>query len=245
MAVIRELALAGVSRVNFSGGEPTLHAELFEMLIIARSLGLATSIITNGWGLTDEVIACCDLVGLSIDSATNEGNARVGRTGRGGYVEETLDAAFRIRRSARRLKVNTVVTSMNVHEDLKSLYRQLRPDKLKILQFTPVLGENAGRANSLRVSEDAFDAFVRRHRSVADDRTVGWLQVEGSDVIAKSYVMIDPLGRVFQHAPCGGHAVSRPVLEVGFEEALHSVGGYDRGAFEERGGDVRLKEVAA
>lgn len=244
-ALIKALALEGVKRVNFSGGEPTLHSELPEMLAVARASGLETSLITNGYRLTDEVILRCDLVGLSIDSATDEGNAKGGRTGRGRYVAETLDAAHRVRRARRLLKVNTVVTSMNVQEDLTSLYRRLRPDKLKLLQFTPVLGENGERADALRVSREDFEAFVSRHRGVALDHSVGWLQVEGADMIAKSYVMIDPAGRIFQHAPLGGHAVSRPVLEVGFEAALRSVGGYDRSAFEDRGGDVRLVEVAA
>jgi len=54
--------------------------------------------------------------------------------------------------------------------------------------------------------------------------------------------MIDPVGRLFQHGP-DGHARSAPLLAVGLEHAMASVGGYDRARFVERGGAVDVRRL--
>lgn len=243
--IIALLACSGVKRVNFSGGEPTLHPRLPEMLRVARGLELDTSIVTNGWALTDQIVELCDMVGLSIDSATDEGNARARRVGRSSYVEETVSAAERARAAGCFVKVNTVVTALNVCEDVSPLYRRIRPDKLKLLQFTAVKGENDAVASDLQVSREEFRAFVGRHLSLRAEGLDVWVQEETDTTIAASYVMVDPEGRVFQHAAGRGHLISPPILEVGFEAALLSVGGYDRDCYEARGGHVFVTGRAA
>ena len=67
-ALLDLINVAGVRRVNFSGGEPTLHPELTGMLRHARSVGLQTSIISNGTRLNAEMISLLDLVGVTLDS---------------------------------------------------------------------------------------------------------------------------------------------------------------------------------
>ncbi len=242
--IIEEVSAAGVHRVNFSGGEPTLLPELVELLEHARSLGLATSIVTNGKKLTDKVIALCDAVALSVDSDSDEVNKALGRvtaaTG-GSYLRVIQLLAGRVHSAGKVLKVNTVVTRFNVHQDLRRMYRSLRPAKVKLLQFRRVVGENEEQAAELEVTRDEFDAFVERQQSLKAEGI--WVQEESEAMIAATYVMVNPEGRLFQHAADGGHCLSRPVAEVGLVEAMCDVGGYDRAEFERRGGHVDVRSL--
>jgi hypothetical protein len=71
-------------KITFLGGEPTLIPYLKEMLIIAKSYHVTTSIITNGYRLTDEsylkeFIGLLDWITVSIDSSNPEVHAALGR----------------------------------------------------------------------------------------------------------------------------------------------------------------------
>ena len=240
--ILDELRESGVRRVTFSGGEPTLHPDLASMLRHARTIGLQTSIITNGARLTDDMIDLLDLVGISLDATDEDVLGRLGRRRPGdpSYVEHTARIARRVRSAGGRLKINTVVTALNANENLTDTLLELRPDKWKPMQFTFVPGENDRSADALRIDEQTFEEFVQRHVRVAQAGI--WVEAESEQTIASTYVMIDPEGRVFQHAP-GGHRLSRPVLDMGIRQALREAGGYDRARFEARGGHVDIRRL--
>jgi radical S-adenosyl methionine domain-containing protein 2 len=240
--IARSLATAGVRRLNFSGGEPTLHPDMLGIARATRAVGLMTSIVTNGARLTSELLAEMNVVALSIDAGDDAGNERIGRVGPSGrsYVAHIEDAAARVRAAGGGLKLNTVVTRLNLDADLTALCRRVRPDKFKLLQFVSVEGENAERAPELAVSSEEFKRFVERHQPLENDGI--WVQPESADTIAASYVMLDPSGRIFQHHD-GTHIRSLPLTETSFESALQSVGGYDREVFEARGGALSVRRL--
>ena len=67
------LAALGTSMITFSGGEPMLHPELDAMIAHTRSLGMVSSMITNGYHLSPERIqrlndARLDYLQISIDN---------------------------------------------------------------------------------------------------------------------------------------------------------------------------------
>ncbi len=157
------------------------------------------------------------------------------------YLEVIKDVAAMTRDAGRRLKVNTVVTQLNASEDLSELIRVLRPAKWKPLQFVHVPGENDVNAAELAVGDGVFEEFVRRHEAVAEELGL-WFAPETARTVQTTYVMIDPAGRVFQHGP-DGHLVSEGILDAGLQEALASVGGYDREAFLGRGGAVDVRRL--
>jgi radical S-adenosyl methionine domain-containing protein 2 len=240
--VLDESRSLGVRRANFSGGEPTLYPEIENVVRYARSIGLVTSIITNGKRLTDELLENLDLVGLSIDTEDDDVSRQLGRWDafESSYRRHIERTAARVRAHGVNLKVNTVVCSANQHEDLNALYLRLDPAKIKLLQFVAVAGENDSEAASLAISDTAFEAFVRRHERVRDAGI--WLEPEPASTIRATYVMVDPSGRLFQHQ-AGTHAHSRPVHAVGLLTALRDVGGYDRALFESRGGHIDVRAL--
>lgn len=240
--IIDMLAAAGVQRVTFSGGEPTLHPELLCMLAHARQRDLRTSIITNGAKLSEALLVHLDLVGITLDSANDETQARMGRAlprGRS-YLAHVEAIGQQARAHGVRLKVNTVVTTANVNEHLGDAIGRILPEKWKPMQFVHVPGENDATAAGLQVTAGAFDAFVARHRHLEELGT--WIESETASTIRSTYVMVDPAGRLFQHDPAG-HRVSEPLLDIGLAAALAAVGGYDRAAFERRGGHVDVRRL--
>ena len=125
------LAEAGVEKLNFAGGEPTLHRGLGALLTHARGLGLTTSVVTNGARLAellDRHAADLDWAGLSVDSASEATEVALGR-GRGTYVAQSVALSDRCRERGVRVKLNTVVTALNVHERLHALVRRIRPER--------------------------------------------------------------------------------------------------------------------
>jgi len=238
-----EVVGAGVRRVTFSGGEPTLHPDLLGMLRHARGVGLQTSIITNAVRLTDNMLAELDVVGITLDAVNEAVLVQLGRKrdGAASYVDHAMAVAARTHRAGAQLKVNTVVTAINTSEDLTSVLVHMRPFKWKPLQFTHVPGENDAEADTLCVGENQFQAFVQRHRNALEAAGI-WVASEPDDVVRSSYVMIDPGGRMFR-SDSPGYATSDPVLQVGLETALKQVGGYDRAAFLQRGGHIDVRRL--
>ena len=78
--VVSKLYNAGVQKITFAGGEPLLYNHIKDIIKYAKSLGLTTSIITNGSRLTREWLQemrhNLDWIGLSIDSFNTSTNIK-------------------------------------------------------------------------------------------------------------------------------------------------------------------------
>jgi radical S-adenosyl methionine domain-containing protein 2 len=234
MRVIELVREAGAEKITFVGGEPTLCPFLPDLLRHARDLGYTTTLVTNGFRLErllDEVADCLDWVGLSVDSADEATQAALGRD-RGTHVAKSLAHFRRIHALGIRVKLNTVVTSINWQEDMSDFVRITRPDRWKLFQVLPVDGQNDGSVGPLLIAREQFDAFVDRHMHLKDEGIS--VVPESNDAMTGSYAMIDPLGRFFSNVG-GRHTYSPAILEVGVETAFAAVG-FDALKFEARGG---------
>jgi radical S-adenosyl methionine domain-containing protein 2 len=215
--LLRALRGAGCEKLNFAGGEPTLYRHLPELLREARELGFVTSIITNGARLEALLATSADdldWVGLSIDSADEAIQARLGR-GEGHHVARSRELASMVHSLGLRLKVNTVITSLNWEEDLRPLIRDLHPERWKVFQVLPVGGQNDGLVEPLLISREHFQVFIDRNELPPPLHAI----VEDNEAMAGSYAMIDPLGRFFSNVG-GHHTYSRPILDIGVATAL-------------------------
>ena len=238
MAVVESLAQAGFRKLNFAGGEPTLCPWLPDLIGRAKDLGLTTSVVTNGSLISGEwldgVAGQLDWAALSIDSVEPATLLRTGRTTRNGPMsaEDYLGAARAVRERCIQLKVNTVVSRSNLHEDLSGFITQARPERWKLLQVLPVAGQNSSRVGDHLVSAEEFWGYVETSRRV-EERGITVVP-EDNDLMTGSYVMVDPAGRFFDNA-AGTHTYSRPILEVGVDQALRDVS-VDAGKFLSRSG---------
>ena len=238
MAVIESLAQAGFSKLNFAGGEPTLCPWLPDLIRRAKHLGLTTSVVTNGSLISgdwlDGVAGQLDWAAVSIDSVNPDTLLRTGRTTRNGPMtaEDYLGAVSAVKERRIRVKVNTVVSRSNLHEDLSGFIIEASPERWKLLQVLPVAGQNSSRVDPHLVSTEEFWGYVENSRRVEEHGIT--VVPEDNDLMTASYVMVDPAGRFFDNA-AGAHTYSRPILEVGVEQALMDVS-VDAGKFLSRSG---------
>jgi sulfatase maturation enzyme AslB (radical SAM superfamily) len=78
----RVIEEANVTRINFTGGEPTLHPEFAEALRIIGNAGATVSFVTNGWHFErvwtalQENRAAVSHVAFSLDGVTREDHDR-------------------------------------------------------------------------------------------------------------------------------------------------------------------------
>ena len=237
--LITLIAEAGFLKINFAGGEPTLCPWLPELIRHAKSLGLTTSVVSNGSNITeawlDDLASSLDMLAISIDSVNPERQRKIGRVVNG-KQPMTESKYLGIGESAKargiRLKVNTVVNRLNVGEDFRAFIRAMRPERWKIFQALPVEGQNNHRFDEFAVTREEFDLYVQRNRSV--DRKGIRVVPENNEAMTGSYLMIDPLGRFFDNTK-GEHTYSSPILEVGVEQPLRNINVFPE-RFIERGG---------
>ncbi len=208
-------------RLSIAGGEPTLlGSRLTDIASRARALGFNVSMITNG--SRPEAIAAVvpylDMLGLSVDSLRQETNVAIGRgcptRGQASpYDIVAIARQARVLRPGIAIKINTVINSVNVGEDMSELIRRVQPDHWKVMRMLPVV------TDALSVDGDAFQNFVSRHKSCHPRITF-----EDNSDMTRSYVMVDPHGRFFQNQPHRrGYQYSRPILEAGVGTAFSEI----------------------
>lgn len=185
-------------RINLAGGEPLLYPYLNEVINHANSLGLKVSIITNGSLLTEELISNwqgkVEMIGISIDAASCKTNCAIGRTQCGVPLnqEKLFHIADRIHKYGVKLKINTVISKLNLREDMLSVYRRMKPNRLKFLCIHVLENVNS-EANKLKPSKEEFELFVNNNLYEEADEII----VETENSMQNAYLMISPGGSVF------------------------------------------------
>lgn len=224
--LVSAFAQAGFREINFAGGEPMLCPWLPDLIRQAHRLGIVTSMVTNASRLTpawlDNLDGSLDYATVSVDSISAETLIKSGRaTPAGPMTGEQYAAAIRMLQDRGiRTKVNTVLNSSNVNEDITDFIIDARPDRWKILQVLPVAGQNDGSVEPFIVSTEAFAEYIHHARRVESHGVR--IVAEDNDLTTGSYVMVDPAGRFFDNT-AGAHTYSDPILEVGVTAALRQL----------------------
>ena len=226
------------AKVTFVGGEPTLAPWLPELVAVAKAQGTTTMLVTNASRLDqrylDRLAGNLDWLAISIDSAMPATHVALGRTTVRGALtnEHYANIAASARQRGIRVKVNTVVNSLNAGEDMSSFIAVIRPERWKLLQVLPVAGQNDGEVEPLLIDRTTFQGFVERHHALSD---MGITVVgEDNEAMTGSYAMVDPAGRFFDNT-AGRHRYSRPILFEDIHEAWSDIQ-FDLGRYIRRGG---------
>jgi radical SAM protein with 4Fe4S-binding SPASM domain len=138
--LLDELAAMGTFSVAFSGGEPFLRKDIFELFKHAKKVGLTTSVNSNGLLITEAmaeriVDSGLDMIYLSLDGGNAETNDYI--RGVPGSFEKTFKAIERIRNVRKdrpKIFINCTVNNRNVGElvDLVRLARAANVDGVTI-----------------------------------------------------------------------------------------------------------------
>lgn len=191
-----------VSAINFAGGEPVLHKDFPAIVRYAYEQGFKLSLISNGSLLLNEklmprdLFRCFSTLGISVDSF-DTGILRGLKCCdcHGNVVDEAkLTALVELARSLNpdvKIKVNTVVSRLNLHEDLVEKGLKLKVDRWKLLRMKPF--ERGDFSNmDLKISDEEFEAFVERNKALAPDL------VPELD-LSRSYIIFDNRGNLIDN----------------------------------------------
>ena len=137
-----KLAEFGVTSIAFSGGEPLIHQDFFQILKEASDYGMFTALATNGTLLTKENVEKlkkCNLgyVQISLDGARPETHDAF--RGLSGAFEMTIRGIKNAVEAGLFTEVATTATKLNYEEipDIIRLCRKLKVDWLMIFNFVP------------------------------------------------------------------------------------------------------------
>lgn len=174
--IIKEFASLGIPGIGFTGGEPLLRDDIFELMAETRRMGMIAHLNTNGWLLddnaADRIVAIgVDSVNVSLDGATASTHDRIRRTpgsfDRAVRAVERIVARKKIDGSHVRIKTVAVIDETNLDEvpQMFSLAADLGTDCIELIPRQPFVGAATGRATDP-------DLLARV------DRLVQWLMAE-------------------------------------------------------------------
>jgi radical S-adenosyl methionine domain-containing protein 2 len=221
--IILELTQLGFRKINFAGGEPILRKDLPELIKYAKSLGLTTSLVTNGHLISQDwlkrVTGILDQIGISVDSSNPDTRIKMGRAINNTPLtnEDYISRAKMITASGIALKINTVVTAQNHLEDMTQFILDLKPRRWKVFQALQIDNQNNLDESKILCQDEWFADYRLRHSSVL---THGIIAIfEDNEDMQSSYAMVDPAGRFYDNTE-GKHTYSDPILSVGGATAL-------------------------
>ncbi|MBN3326590.1 RSAD2 protein, partial [Atractosteus spatula] len=240
---LRLLKQSGMEKINFSGGEPFLHerGEFLGQLVqfCKRDLQLpSVSIVSNGSMIREKWFQrygeYLDILAISCDSFNEETNSLIGRRqGKKSHLENIYKVRNWCKEYKVAFKINSVINTFNVGEDMRDCIRELNPVRWKVFQCLIIEGENAGE-NALReaekfvISDQQFQDFLDRHSDME------CLVPESNQKMRDSYLILDEYMR-FLDCTGGRKDPSKSILDVGVDNAI-MFSGFDEKMFLKRGG---------
>lgn len=243
MGGLKLLKESGMEKINFSGGEPFLHEKgnFLGSLVQYCKVDLqlpSVSIVSNGSMIKESWFQKygehLDILAISCDSFNEETNQLIGRTqGRKSHLDNLYKVRDWCHQYKVAFKVNSVINTFNVDEDMAEQISHLNPVRWKVFQCLLIYGENAGEdalreAERFVISPEQFQDFLDRHSSVA------CLVPESNQKMRDSYLILDEYMR-FLDCREGRKDPSKSILDVGVQEAIR-FSGFDEKMFRKRGG---------
>ncbi len=142
MAIIDDLAQFGVPSVLFSGGEPLMRPDLFEIIRYAGDKGLRTVISTNGTLITHKTAKKIKDCGVSYVGVSLDGIGQVNDKFRGvdGAFDRAVEGIRNCMAAGVRVGLRLTLTARNV-QDLEGLFSFFEAENIEracFYHFVPV-----------------------------------------------------------------------------------------------------------
>lgn len=198
-----------VTEINIAGGEPTLWPHLIELAQYIHKKGLKVSLIHNGSASPDvyrKIAPYLTTCGFSIDTVNPDIQRRIGRCFCDGQVITAKEYAEKISilRSVNpdiRIKVNTVVNSANLNDNLAPQIRAWGVDRWKFLCCMPFSDGVHDNAHMV-ISDAEYTAYMQRllaqfNADYVPEQyryKIGETMIVAERTLAGSYIMVDSNG---------------------------------------------------
>jgi radical S-adenosyl methionine domain-containing protein 2 len=186
-----------VSRFNLAGGEPLLYQGIDELIEYINFKKIQVSLITNGYLLSEKHIrgfkGMVSMVGLSIDAIQPELLRKMGRCTQAQEIlstENCIALCKSIHKNGIQLKINTVVSRLNICENFTDFIQTICPTRWKILKmkrFSTINFDNT----ELEITENEFNWFCSNYTSLP--------HIEEAN-LKNSYIMVDAGGKLVDNS---------------------------------------------
>ncbi len=226
----------GTEKITLEGGEPFLYDKLEDLLKNFKETSMTTSVISNGSLITETKLERLsehiDWLTLSIDSTNESVEKELGR-GQGNHVENVITIARKVKDLDIKLKFNTVVTKLNLKDDLTDLFLKLDPERVKMFQVLPIKDVNDSDVRDLEISKREFRNFVNKHSKI-EDSGINLIGEFNQDMIC-SYLMLLPDGRFINNKGEEYNVSEHSIFEDPEKALIESQ--WDEEKFTKRGGN--------
>jgi 12,18-didecarboxysiroheme deacetylase len=169
VALLEDLAAFGAPVVLFSGGEPMLRPDLFELASRATKLGMRAVISTNGTLIDPKSAERLRQVGLSYVGVSLDGMRETNDKfrGRDGAFDHALEGIRNCRQAGIKVGLRFTINNRNV-ADVSDIFNLLRDEDIPRVCFYHLV--YAGRGAKL-MEEDLDHDATRRVVDLIIDRT--------------------------------------------------------------------------
>jgi MoaA/NifB/PqqE/SkfB family radical SAM enzyme len=225
MAIVDRLSEMQVKAITFGGGDPFQYQFMPSILKHAKTLGMFVHVDTHAKALfrsrrnLDLLTEYVDLLGLPLDGATPAVHDLVrSLPGHFEIINKCIQWLGPLRQ---RLKLNTIVTSINVGDvnNLAKLVVDISPYRWSLYQFWP-LGPARAKAVVHQVNDETFAQVAASIDRILNESTIVY---EATPRVARfnSYPIIHHDGSVMAHHSDLGNIVHLGSLfDVDIEEKI-------------------------
>ncbi|MDF5759115.1 StsB family radical SAM/SPASM domain sactipeptide maturase [Spongiactinospora sp. TRM90649] len=227
--LVSQIAAFGAELLVFTGGEPMLRKDLFQIVEHAKRSGLRANIITNATMIRTPETAqrfaeLFDAVTISVDGGTAETHDRT--RGAGSFAR--THRAMRLLNEAGVVpRINHIVTSDNVEEleGFATFMEGLEVDSIRLMYHNKLGrgsddGYDFGWADHLRIQQLAWTSPVAGKLRPDGPRTVKPCSVKGNCGMGGNEIYVNSLGDVYPcklitgQAAFAGNVRRQPLSEI-------------------------------
>ena len=171
-ALIEDLARFQIPALLFSGGEPLMRKDLFELVGHAVSFGIRPTLSTNGTLITSEVAQRIKDLGFTYVGISLDGIGEINDTFRGhkGAFEKTMQGFRNCKSVGQRVGLRLTLTRHN-YKDLHRIFDFIEAEKIDRACFYHLVYSGRGKDTddlSHEESRDAMDIMMERTKDYHD-----------------------------------------------------------------------------
>ncbi|MCP4632831.1 MAG: radical SAM protein [candidate division Zixibacteria bacterium] len=197
--LLDELSRLGVQTIIFSGGEPLLRDDFFEIAEYASKMGFLLQLVTNGTLINYEVAQKIKILNLyaqvSLDGSSPEINDRF--RGKRGSYKKTIKGIQILLEVGVPIMIETAVTKLNINDipHILNLAIALGVNSFRILPFVP--GGRGKNHQDLELAPDEMKKVTAYLRGKREEGRIEIVPMEFEWTFSESTVEIaDPSARI-------------------------------------------------
>ncbi len=171
-ALIDDLAAFGIPALLFSGGEPLMRQDLFELVAHAISLGIRPTLSTNGTLITGEVARRIKDLGFTYVGVSLDGIDEINDTFRGkeGAFQKAMAGFRNLKQVSQRVGLRLTLTRHN-YQDLHGIFDFIEAEGIDRACFYHLVYSGRGKESDDLTHEetrDALDIILERTKDMND-----------------------------------------------------------------------------